>query len=120
MVKWLSALTAPKFFEISCISSTDEITEPSLTMLTKRCAGSLWNRAYLEELFGRRFYVVLVVDSERSHQDAFALRAGRIFFDRIFTHTTSFERFTHLAFQLACGQQIGGVICQIGEVAEVP
>src|SRR3984893_358143 len=35
MVKWLSALTAPKFFEISRISSADEITEPSLTMLVK-------------------------------------------------------------------------------------
>src|SRR5712675_276409 len=102
MVKWLSALTAPKFFEISCISSAGEITEPSLTMLIKRCAGSLCGRAHLEELLGRRFYVVLIVDSERSHQDAFAVRAGRIFFDRKFTHPTSFEGFTHLAFHLAC------------------
>src|ERR1700693_1477742 len=120
MVKWLSALTAPKFFEISRISSADEITEPSITMLAKRCAGSLRGRTYLEQLLRRRFYVVLVVDSERSHQDAVAVGAGRIFFDRIFTHPTSFERFAHLAFHLACRQQIGGVIGQIAEVAEVP
>jgi hypothetical protein len=37
MVKWLSALTAPKFFEISRISSADEITEPFFTMLMKVC-----------------------------------------------------------------------------------
>src|SRR5580700_1276326 len=156
MVKWLSALTAPKFFEISRISSADEITEPSLTMLVKGVPdhsriSHVWNsgvagvagvqefRSSAErcplkssfspanvphhprlssnsvtpellnsfpELFRRRFYVVLVVDSERSHQDAIAVGAGRIFFDRIFTHTTSFERFTHLAFHLACRPQI--------------
>src|SRR5580704_8082584 len=159
MVKWLSALTAPKFFEISRISSADGITELSLTMLVKGVpdhsrisyvwsSGVQLNDALLSqvfspanvphhprlssnsvtpellnsfpELFRRRFYVVLVVDSERSHQDAIAVGAGRIFFDRIFTHTTSFERFTHLAFHLACRQQIGGVIRQVAEVAEVP